>query len=118
MFYGLCRLCYLRSLWLSQGCKDFLLHFLLEVLQCLAFTFIPMIYFKFIFLCCEVWVKVHFFPHRYPVVLALFLKKTIRELFWNLYQKPIDYICMGLFLDSLFSFIHLYPCLYVKTTLS
>lgn len=61
-------------LYITEGYKDFLLCFLVEVLCFITFTFRPLIYFELV--SCELGGSLfHSFVCGYPVVSAPFLKR-------------------------------------------
>ena len=59
----------------------------------------------------------HSFAHGCPVDPIPFIEETVLSPLYILgfFDTLIDNVCLGLFLDSLFSSIDLYVCLYADT---
>ena len=69
-------------------------------------------------LLCKIGVQFNYFASEYAGFPETIFEETLLHIvyFWQLCQKLIAHICMGLFLDTLFYSIDLYVCFYANTT--
>lgn len=110
----------LRNSCLSPWYIDFLLYFLLETLRILAPTLKSCVPFCIIFMyVVKQWLRLSFFLNWCPVVRAKILSNDFSFPHWiPLETLPkIDYICLYLFLYTLFCSMVVYVYSHANTTL-